>query len=197
MRFAAKLPAAALLATTLLATTLLATALAAAPASAQVNINTPHTGGRPFQLDVHGGFTWWGFGAVAGARFGIPLVDNGFISSINNAFYLNFGADFYFVRCNCGGGRDEYHPGFGLPVAAHWEFYFSSMWSIFAEVGVNVYFHPGWLRDNNRGFFDHDGVGAWFLGAVGARLAFNEWFGLVLRVGTPYSSFGMTFSFGG
>ena len=172
--------------------------LAAPAAAQQVDINTPHTGSRPLQLDVHGGFSWWGFGAVAGARLGIPLVASGPIDSINNALYLNFGADFHFVRCRgCGGGgrNDEYHPGFGVPVTVHWEFFFSRTWSLFAEAGVNVYFHPGFLR-GNHGFFDHDGVGGWFIGAVGARLHINDWFGLVLRVGTPYSSFGVTFFFG-
>lgn len=191
LRFAAELLAAALLASTL-ATASLA---APAPASAQVNIGTPHRGSRPLQLDFHGGFTWWGFGAVAGARFGIPLVQNGFISSINNAFYLNFGADFYFVRCRCGrGGRDEYWPGFGIPITGHWEFYFSETWSVFVEAGLNIYFHPRWLRGNG-GFFDDD-AGAWFIGAVGARLHFSDSFGLVLRLGTPYASFGITFFFG-
>jgi len=187
MRPAAKLFAAALLVSTL---------ATAQPAAAQVNINTPHHGGRPFQLDVHGGFTWWGFGAVAGARFGIPLVQNGFISSINNAFYLNFGADFYFVRCGgaCGGSGNEYYPGFGFPVTGHWEFYFSETWSVFGELGVNVYFHPAFFH--GHGFFEHDGLGAWVIGAVGGRLHINDWFGLVVRVGTPYSTFGATFFFG-
>ena len=176
----------------LLAAALLATALAsAAPAAAQVNINTPHHGHRPMQLDLHGGFTWWGFGFAGGARFGIPIVENGFIDSLNNAFYINFGADFYFIR-NRHGGRDAYDPGFGIPVTAHWEFYFSETWSLFGEIGANVFFHPAFLR-GDRGFFEHDYLGAWFIGAVGARLHIGDHFGLVLRVGNPYSAFGFTF----
>lgn len=61
----------------------------------RVDIRTPHTGSRPFQLDVHAGFTWWGVGFASGARFGIPILNNGFVPSINNAVYINFGADFY------------------------------------------------------------------------------------------------------
>ena len=169
-------------------------AVAAAPARAQtVDINTPHTGSRPLQLDVHAGFTWFGFGLATGARLAIPLVENGFIDSINNAFYLNFGADFYFVRHRRNGrAEDDYDPGFGIPVTAHWEFYFNENWSAFAEVGINVYFHPGFFR-GERDFFDHDHVGGWFVGAIGARLHINEWFGLVVRLGSPYSSFGVSF----
>ena len=161
-----------------------------------VDINTPHQGGRPLQLDIHAGFTWFGLGLATGVRFGIPIVDNGFIGSINNAFYINFGGDLYFVRThNRGLGNDEYDIGFGIPVTAHWEFYFSDMWSIFGELGVNVYFHPAFLR-GRRGFFDHGHVGGWFMGAIGGRLRINEWFGLVVRLGSPYSSFGLTFFLG-
>lgn len=186
------LGAAALVAATLASVSL------AAPAEAHAqDINTPFRGQRPFQLDFHGGFTWWGYGAAAGARFGIPILHNGFIDSINNAVYLNFGGDFYFIRyrpCNGGGCDWEYHPGFGIPVALHWEFYFNQTWSAFAELGVNVFFHPGFFR-GNRDFFEHDYVGSWFLAAVGGRLHFNESIALTLRVSTNYVSFGVTFMF--
>ncbi|MCZ7678377.1 MAG: hypothetical protein M5U28_06225 [Sandaracinaceae bacterium] len=162
----------------------------------QVDINTPHTGGRPFQLDIHGGFTWWGIGAATGVRFGIPIVDNGFVSSINNAVYINFGIDFYWVRSRCGNpgcSYWDYGAGLGLPVALHWEFYFNENWSAFVELGVNIFFHP-WFWDNGR--FDAYEGGYWFLGAVGGSFHINEWFLLTLRVGTPYIAFGITFQIG-
>lgn len=162
----------------------------------RVDINTPHTGGRPFQLDIHGGFTWWGIGAATGVRFGIPIVDNGFVSSINNAVYINFGIDFYWVRWRCGNpgcSYWDYGAGLGLPVALHWEFYFNENWSAFVELGVNIFFHP-WFWDNGR-FDAYDG-GYWFLGAVGGSFHINEWFLLTLRVGTPYIAFGITFQIG-
>lgn len=160
-----------------------------------VDIRTPHRGSRPFQLDFHGGFTWWGYGAAAGARFGIPLLDNGFISSINNAVYLNFGGDFYFLRYRRGGRDYEYHPGFGIPVALHWEFYFNETWSAFVEIGVNVFFHPSFFRGDANDFFDHSDLGGWFLAAVGGRLHFNEHVALTVRVGNPYAAGGVTFMF--
>lgn len=162
----------------------------------RVDINTPHTGGRPFQLDIHGGFTWWGIGAATGVRFGIPIVDNGFVSSINNAVYINFGIDFYWVRSRCGNpgcSYWDYGAGLGLPVALHWEFYFNENWSAFVELGVNIFFHP-WFWDNGR--FDAYEGGYWFLGAVGGSFHINEWFLLTLRVGTPYIAFGITFQIG-
>ena len=158
-----------------------------------VDINTPFSGQRPFQLDIHGGFTWWGNGVATGARFGIPLLQNGFVSSINNAVYLNFGVDFYWVERDFDGRNWHYGAGFGLPVALHWEFYFTENWSAFAELGVNVFFHPS-VFHSGRGWDVHPG--AWVLFQVGGRFHINEWFALTLRVGNPYVSFGITFLLG-
>lgn len=164
----------------------------------RVDIGTPHSGGRPFQLDIHGGFTWWGVGAATGVRFGIPILNNGFIPSINNAVYINFGADFYWVRRyqqGCGGPGGcywDYGAGVGFPLALHWEFYFNENWSAFVEVGFQFFLHPAvW----DYGFDVYEG-GYWFLGAVGGSFHVNEWFLLTLRVGTPYIAFGITFQFG-
>ncbi|HEY8427712.1 MAG TPA: hypothetical protein VIL20_05030 [Sandaracinaceae bacterium] len=164
----------------------------------RVDIRTPHTGSRPFQLDVHAGFTWWGVGFASGARFGIPILNNGFVPSINNAVYINFGADFYWTRWyrNCRGPNDcywEYGFGLGFPVALHWEFYFNENWSAFVELGFQLFFHP---RFWNGEPYDVYEAGYWFLGAVGGSFHVTEWFLLTLRVGTPYVSFGMTFQFG-
>lgn len=157
------------------------------------DINTPFTGHRPFQLDLHAGFTWWGVGAASGVRFGIPLLDNGFISSINNAVYLNFGADFYWVRWrDRGRGNWDYAAGVGFPVTLHWEFYFNENWSAFVEVGAQFFLHPNSLYGPGARFDVYE-PGYWFVGAVGGSFHVNEWFLLTLRVGTPYVAFGMTF----
>lgn len=159
-----------------------------------VDINTPHTGGRPLQLELHGGFNWWGVGAVTGVRIGIPLMANGFVDSINNAVYLNFGADFYWQRWRRCGGRNcwDYGPALGLPITLHWEFYFNENWSAFVELGFQVFFHPRFWND---GVYDVVGE-HWFVGQVGGSYHVNDWFLLTLRVGVPYVSFGITFQIG-
>lgn len=162
-----------------------------------VDIGTPHRGSRPFQLGVHGGFALWGFGVATGVRFGIPLMDNGFVDSINNAVYLNFGADFYFIEHNCAErdrlGRDcGYGPGFGFPITLHWEFYFNENWSAFAEIGANIFFHPSWLDGGRFGWYQ---PGAWFVWTIGGSFHISENFSLTLRVGSPYIAFGLTFQF--
>jgi hypothetical protein len=172
---------------------------AAAPSRAEaqsVDINTPFTGQRPFQLDVHAGFTWWGLGFATGVRFGIPIVQNGFIDSLNNAVYLNFGADFYYTRCYGCGRADPNYYGFGLgfPVALHWEFYLNDNWSFFAELGFNFFLDPEFFDDPNRGWGVYH-AGYWVLAAAGASFHISDNFLLTLRVGIPYAAFGLTFQF--
>lgn len=170
---------------------------AAAPSEAEAqgtDINTPFTGQRPFQLDVHAGFVWRGWGFASGVRFGIPIVNNGFISSINNAVYINFGADFYYLRCYyCGRrGNDYYGFGLGFPVSLHWEFYVNDNWSFFAEIGVNIWLDPAFFDGDP--YDPYDGF-YWFLAAAGASFHVSQNFLLTLRVGIPYVAFGLTFQF--
>lgn len=185
-----------------LAAALVALATVTTPVHAEAqgtDISRPFTGQRPFQLDVHAGFTWWGLGFASGVRFGIPLMNNGFIDSINNAVYLNFGADFYYIeryQYDCGRGQRcwEYGPGFGFPVTLHWEFYFTDRWSAFAELGGQFFVHPRWIYgDDPRWRWNQPG--AWFVWTVGGSYHVSENFLLTLRVGSPYIAFGLTFQF--
>ena len=168
-----------------------------ASGSGATDIGTPFTGQRPFQLDIHGGFAWWGVGAATGVRFGVPILQNGFVSQINNAVYINFGVDFYWIRRGCnnlpgGAFNCDYGPGVGIPVTLHWEFYFNENWSAFAEVGFQFFMHPQFF--NNGRYEVYDG-GYWFLAALGGSFHINENVLLTLRVGTPYAAFGVTFQF--
>lgn len=183
----------------LVAVALTLATLGSAPAArADHQIDRPFTGSRPFQLDFHGGLAWYGFGFAGGGRFGIPIVQNGFIPTLDNAVYLNFGADFYFVDdhgCRRGGGCDRaYRFAMGFPVALHWEFYFNDTWSVFGEIGVNVYLPPGFF-DRNEFDFRED-AGAWVIFAAGGTLHLGEVFALTLRVGNPYIAFGITLNLG-
>ncbi len=166
--------------------------------SSGMDINRPFTGQRPFQLDIHAGFTWWGLGFASGARFGIPILNNGFVPSLNNAVYINFGIDAYYLHWNdpnCGPGHNCYGFGLGFPVALHWEFYFNDNWSAFVELGAQLFISP-WVFTGRGNFGVYgDEAGLWFVGAVGGSFHVNEWFLLTLRVGTPYVSFGLTFQF--
>jgi hypothetical protein len=166
-------------------------ALAPATARADHDIQTPFTGTRPFQLDIHGGLLWYGFGLDTGVRFGIPIMHNGFIGSIDNAVYINFGFELYYADDLSDPANRHYNVGFGVPVMLHWEFYFNDTWSAFAELGFQVYFPP-WFVEGHPYAVD---AGAWVIGMVGGTVHFNEVVGLTLRIGNPYTSFGLTLQF--
>jgi hypothetical protein len=195
MRFVSHLlVVAAVLATFIALDAAVPSAVAAQRGGRQVRINRPHTGDRPLQLDLHAGFAWYGRGLATGVRFGIPIVENGFVPPINNAVYINFGLDLYFIRYRCGPCRgNEYRngTGIGLPVTMHWEFYFTEHWSAFGEVGLNPFIHPRYF-DEDDWYFDGR---HWFIVAVGGRYAFNENIAITLRIGSPYAAFGVTFFF--
>jgi hypothetical protein len=176
-----------------IAATLAAAVLFSPPAAqAQSYVQTPYQGRRPLELDLHAGFVWHGHGLATGARFSIPIVHNGFIPKLNNAVFIDFGADFYFIEApRIHGHPPGYRPGLGFPVAMCWEFYFSDKWSAFGEVGVNVMLDP-WLL---AGAGMHAHPAHWILFGAGGRFRFNDTVALVLRVGLPYAVFGVTFMF--
>jgi hypothetical protein len=152
-----------------------------------VTIRSPFNGERPMLLDLHLGFTHLGVGPALGARFSIPIVHNGFVPVINNAVFITFGGDFFWVKV----GREDYAAAVGIPVTLNWQFYFTRKWSAFGELGFNIYLAPA--------VFEGDGwywaPGQWAIAAVGGRYQVNDSFALVLRVGNPYSCIGVTFSF--
>jgi hypothetical protein len=145
---------------------------------------------RPFTLELHAGFSFWGLGFVSGARFGIPIVHHLF-PSLDDALYLNVGFDFYYVSWVRVLTR-EYGPGFGIPLTLHWEIYFDEHWSGFLELGAQFFVHPfTWQNDR----FDAYEPAFFFIAAIGASLRIHPNVALTLRVGTPFTSFAVTFLF--
>jgi len=182
----------------LLAAAVLAMSLASArSASAEhpgVRIGQPYRGTRPAELNLHGGLSFRGPGPAAGLRFAIPIVDNGFVSKIDNAIYLTFGADLLFERClgGCGAKERDYGVAFAIPLTGRWQFNFNPHWSAYGEVGPSVYVHSGWLGDGK-----FPGIGkrpdTWVAGAVGAKWHFASTTSLTFAVGEPYSHVGLDF----
>ncbi|MEM1417864.1 MAG: hypothetical protein AAGH15_23405 [Myxococcota bacterium] len=172
-----------------LAVLVLATPVAAQEAPAEEEpfyVDDVFEGRRPPYLAFHAGISHFGPGLAAGGRFGIPLVDNGFITTLNNSVHLSVGADLYYARFNDPVTGDEAGFGLGIPVALHWEFYLPKHWSAYAELGFNVYLSPA--------FFDGQDTieaGAWILAAVGAVWRFAPKVGLEMRLGNPYSAVGL------
>ena len=130
------------------------------------------------ELEPHGLF---GFGGPfedgrgelgAGLRATISIVDNGFVSSINNSVGISFGGDFFFRRSTL-----------FVPVALQWNFWLSTHWSVFGEPGIG-------FAANARG---RDVVHPVFM--AGGRYHFNDRIALTMRLGYPAVSVGVSFFF--
>lgn len=101
-----------------------------------------------------------------GFRGTIELVDNGFVSSINNTVGIGFGADWATKH-------------FRLPIVMQWNFWLSRNWSVFGE--------PGGVIDVGNKTRVHPAFYA------GGRFHFTDRITLTMRVGHPTASVGVSF----
>ncbi len=141
-------------------------------------------------------------GLGLGLRVTIPIVDNGFVPSINNSVGISFGLDWLrYSGCYYydNRGRDRFGYGCGasfflFPVAMQWNFWLTPQWSVFGEPGLYVY----------HGVFDDYCTG--IVGCsyptrtsvepaiyVGGRFHFNDKVSLTMRLGYPTLSIGASF----
>ncbi len=183
-----------------------AVTLLASTSHAQSIIKNP--GDHPdykVELEPHLDFGWAnlyasnGFGA--GARASIPIVRNGFVSTINNSVAISFGIDWLrYNACYFRGvrGFDGFGCGasfFVFPVAMQWNFWLSPQWSVFGEPGLYIY--HGVFDDNFCGNIPGCGyptrTGIDVAAYVGGRFHFNDTVALTLRIGYPTFSFGVSF----
>jgi hypothetical protein len=166
------------------------------------------------EIEPHGLWGWTrynyapvdGFGL--GVRFSIPVLDEGFVKTINDSVAIGFGVDWLHYS-----GSDCYDHYFGphyagpcynvgdanylfFPVVMQWNFFVAQRWSIFGEPGVVIY----------HGFFDYcssappgnpcenpHSTGIDLALYVGGRYHVAEHVALVLRIGYPTFSFGVSF----
>ena len=129
-----------------------------------------------------------------GARFSIPILDRGFVPTINDTIAITFGVD-YLHFDGCWGPNVSCSANFLLfPVAMQWNFYVAQKWSVFGEPGVFIY----------HGFFDDCPAGTvCTAGAhetgiqpalyLGGRYHFNDHTTLTMRLGFPTVSVGVSF----
>jgi hypothetical protein len=195
------------------AITVLSGALAGADA-ARADDTIKHPGEHPhYAVEIEPHVLWgWthydyapndGFGL--GARFSIPIVDNGFVSSINNSVAIGFGLDWvHYSGTNCyyyyRGNGPCYDVGDAnllfFPVVMQWNFFVAKRWSVFGEPGLVIW----------HGFYDYCAgapagfncgnptqTGVDFAFYAGGRYHFNEHVALVMRIGYPTFSFGVSF----
>jgi hypothetical protein len=138
-----------------------------------------------------------GTGIGLGARATIPIVYQGFVSSINNSVAIGFGIDFArygrgdFCRgfdpdgdCNDYRRRDSFSE-LWFPVVLQWNFFLSRNWSVFGEPGFALNYHswdaPTSLELEPLIFF------------AGGRYHFADRITLTMRLGYPAFSVGVSF----
>ncbi len=139
-------------------------------------------------------------GIGVGFRGTIEIVDNGFISKINNTVGIGFGLDFVHFdgdgcvridrvngrrRCVDFDNRDV--NAVWLPVVMQWNFWLSRNWSVFGEPGMAFRF------DNNNVDDDLDFDVDFFVFYAGGRWHFADRMSLTMRIGYPTFSVGVSF----
>ncbi len=168
-------------------------------ASAAADDTIKHPGDHPHyavEVEPHVLLGWgngWGDGIGVGGRFSIPIVDNGFVSTINNSVAIGFGLDVlwfngcYYDRGGCSA------TGFDFPVVMQWNFFVAQHWSVFGEPGLVVY-HNSWNCPGGPcpayGNADTFLEPALF---IGGRYHISDSVSLTMRLGFPSFSFGASF----
>lgn len=192
----------------------LAAALVASAVSADARAETiiKNPGDHPdysVELEPHGVIGWGhlyrstGFGL--GARVTIPIVQNGFIPSINNSVGISFGLDWVrYSGCyyNFYRGRDRFDYGCGasyfiFPATMQWNFWLTTRWSVFGEPGFYVYhgIFDDYCDPNFPGCTYPTRTSIDIAAYAGGRFHFNEKISLTMRIGYPTMSLGASFFF--
>jgi hypothetical protein len=170
----------------------------ASPAAADDTIK--HPGDHPsyaVEVEPHlllgWGGGWGGGGLGVGGRFSIPVVQNGFVPSINDSVAIGFGLDVLFYNnCYYSNANGCSATGFVFPVVMQWNFFVAQRWSVFGEPGLAIY-HNSW---NCNGACPGCGPADTFLEPalyLGGRYHLTDSIALTLRVGFPSFSFGGSF----
>lgn len=169
----------------------LSAATLAGPARADSIIK--HPGDHPaysFEAEPHLVLPLAFDGVGPGFRGTIVLVDNGFISSINNSVGLGFGLDWILYGGHCHGPSNDHHCDTNseviTPLVLQWNFWLHPRWSVFGEPGVAFHFRGG---NGHHADFD------WFTVYVGGRYHLSDNFAFTMRLGAPLLSENV-FSFG-
>jgi hypothetical protein len=161
-----------------------------------------------------------GAGIGIGFRASIPVIDPGPLANVNNNLAVSFGIDWAtfgacrFESAGC------YGNDFWFPIVMQWNFYLTPWWSVFPELGFAVR-HATWgsryeddWADSDRGppgrGRDRDDIGCGPRGDVycgysgaftgispvswlGTRFSVSDAFSIVLRVGYPSLTAGVSF----
>lgn len=131
------------------------------------------------------GYYYYGFPFGVGARFGIPIVHDGFLPMLNDSFGIEFGADLYGVA----GAR--FYPTLGLPVELYWAFHFTKNFAAYAKVGAVLEFNFVPYACTAIGCRAYSLVTASPIGNVGLIWHFSQKLSLRAEAGYPWIKVGL------
>jgi len=140
---------------------------------------------RPMLLSVFAGLPYayygYGFGFGIGARFYLPLVQDGFIPQINDEFGLEFGVD---IAPSFGTFSYFF---FDIPVQVVLDVHVTPQFDAYVKLGICPTLYFG----HDSGFY----AGSLFAGAVGLKYKLGEKFYLRAEAGYPMVMVGIGFGF--
>lgn len=183
-------------------------------AQAQFIADKPFRGSRRnieinLRLSTYYGYGWYAddycggrycghygsYGIGPGFQMLFPVIQNGFIPSLNNAFYVGFFTDFQFHGDNAGRYGSDYG-FFSVPIGVlvQWRFYLFEILSVYANLGGG--FWP-WIFNDNYSYCR--GCGTAFRGfplfELGANLHFTKHIGMNFEFGYPAARIGLNIGF--
>ena len=183
--------------------------LLALPSVAFADDTIKHPGDHPHysaEIEPHVLLGWGnGYGSTGigiGGRVSIPIVQDGFIKTINNSVAIGFGLDFVHYSA-CYDYGFQYNGSCGvneifIPAVMQWNFFVAEHWSVFGEPGLYIWHafaDTNFCNQFGNGRFCNEptttSVGPAFY--VGGRYHFSEKVSLTMRIGYPSLSVGVSF----
>jgi hypothetical protein len=125
-------------------------------------------------------YSYFEFGG--GFRASIPIMDPGFVRSINDNVAITFGGDI----TGCASSYCNDYTALRFPVGVQWNFFFTKAFNAFGEAGFSLGVLAG------RGPYATIVYPDFFL-AAGLRVLFSDSIGLTVRFGYPFLSVGVSF----
>jgi len=140
---------------------------------------------RSSKLSFFGILPWWyGFGIGAGARYELPLVHDGFISTLNDSVELEFGGDVWYA------GFEGGYTGLMIPVEGKWSFHLTPRLAVYGKVGLGLSFFF-W----SSSFSNNSATRLHLNGATGALFQLNDSLWLRGELGYSGLKFGVSLKF--
>jgi hypothetical protein len=132
------------------------------------------------------GYFFYGFPFGLGGRYLIPILQDGFLPSVNDEFSIEFGADL------SGAVGARFYPTLGIPVEVLWNFHFTQKFSAYVKAGVvlEINFVPYACVGT---VVCRGAVSASPIGNVGLMFKFSEKVSFRAEAGYPWIKVGLGF----